>query len=112
GTHELMRLAGYPVKALRVGGFDIPLVETGCKYYVPGYFEDLVEIETAVTDVRAKSFRLGHRCLRKAATVCEGFEWRAYVDISHPEAIHAVPIPDGLSRALQGEPVAAKVGPE
>lgn len=100
GTHELVRKAGYSVKEMRDQGRDILLVETGCKYRAPGYYDDVVEVETRVDQVREKVFRLNHLCRRGETMLCEGFEVRAYADISVPQAFRALPIPAAMASAL------------
>src|SRR5207302_1605224 len=42
GTQELVRQAGYPVPSMRATGHDMPLVETGCVYRQPAYYDDVV----------------------------------------------------------------------
>ena len=103
GTHELVRKAGYSVKEMRDRGRDILLVETGCKYRAPAYYDDIVELEAVVEQVRGKVFRLNHACRRGETTLCEGFEVRAYADISNPQSFRALPIPADMAASLAGE---------
>jgi len=100
GTHELVRKAGYSVKEMRSSGMDILLVETGAKYRAPGYYDDMVEIESRVAEARGKIIRIDHECRREGELLCEGFEVRAYADISTMGAFKAVPLPDGMIQAL------------
>jgi len=101
-AHELFRLAGYSVMSMRSQGRDVLLVETGCKYKLPGYYDDLVEISTVVASASGKIVRLAHECRREGELLCEGFEVRAYADISTPTALKAVPMPDEMIAALVG----------
>ncbi len=100
GTHELVRKAGYSVKGMRSHGHDILLLETGCKYRAPGHYDDLVEIISRIAEARGKIMRIEHECRRDDVLLCEGFEVRAYADISVLGAFKAEPLPEGMIAAL------------
>ena len=102
GAHEVMRKAGYSVKSMRAGGMDILLVETGCKYRAPGHYDEIVEITTEITEAKGKIIRIQHGCQRDGTLLCEGFEVRAYADISVMGAFHAEPMPEAMIQALLG----------
>lgn len=102
GTHEVMRKAGWTVKAMRDSGKDILLVETGCTYRAPGYYDDMVDISTEVVAAKGKIIRIRHDCKRDGLLLCEGFEVRAYADISVMGAFHAEPMPEPMIQALLG----------
>ncbi|HEX6512411.1 MAG TPA: thioesterase family protein [Chloroflexota bacterium] len=100
GTHEAVRKAGYSVNDMRAQGMDILLVETGAKYRAPGHYDELVDVTTRVTEARGKIIRIEHDCRREGELLCEGFEIRAYADISTMGAFKAVPMPDDMIAAL------------
>jgi 4-hydroxybenzoyl-CoA thioesterase len=102
GTHELVRKAGYPVKTMRDNGFDILLVETGAKYRAPGHYDDIVRITSRVAEAKGKIIRIEHECSRDDLLLCEGFEVRAYADISVMGSFKAVPMSEDLVAALLG----------
>jgi len=103
GTHELMRKAGHTVKSMREQSRDILLVETGCKYFAPGHYDEIVEITTRVAEAKGKIIRIQHDCRRNGDLLCEGYEVRAYADISVIGSFHAEPLPDSLIAALSAE---------
>ncbi|MBW2526054.1 MAG: acyl-CoA thioesterase [Deltaproteobacteria bacterium] len=41
----------------------LPIRETHCRYHASAEFDDVIEIETFVEEVRTKAFRLGSRAL-------------------------------------------------
>jgi 4-hydroxybenzoyl-CoA thioesterase len=100
GSHELFRKAGYSVKDMRDQDRDILLVETGCTYRAPGHYDDVVQVNTSVTEARGKIVRLSHDCRRGDELLCEGYEVRAYADISTIGAFKAVAMPDDMIAAL------------
>ena len=102
GTHELVRKAGYSVKSIRERGFDILLVETGCKYLAPGYYDDVVEVSSRVAGAKGKIIRIEHECRREDTLLCEGFEVRAYANISTMGSFKAVPMSEEMIQALLG----------
>ncbi len=103
GSHELVRKAGYSVKSLRQRDRDILLIETGCKYRAPGFYDDVVEITSRVGEARGKIIRIEHECRRQdGELLCEGFEVRAYADISDVSAMKAVAMPEAMIQALLG----------
>jgi 4-hydroxybenzoyl-CoA thioesterase len=100
GTHEVMRKAGHTVKSMRERGMDILLVETGSKYRAPGLYDEIVEITTEVVDAKGKIIRIQHDCKRDGVLLCEGYEVRAYANISVMGAFHAEPMPEEMIQAL------------
>lgn len=102
GTHELVRKAGYSVKSIRSHGHDILLLETGCKYRAPGHYDELVEITSRIAEARGKIIRIEHDCKREDVLLCEGFEVRAYADISVMGAFKSEPMPEDMIQALLG----------
>ena len=102
GTHELVRKAGCSVKSIRSKGHDILLVETGCKYRAPGYYDDVVEVVSRIAEARGKIIRIEHECRREDTLLCDGFEVRAYANISEMGAFKAVPMPEEMIQALLG----------
>ncbi len=51
GKIEMYREIGIPYK------WDIPIVDTYCKYLSPVYFDDLLEVHTNFADIKEKSFK-------------------------------------------------------
>ncbi|MBI5498693.1 MAG: acyl-CoA thioesterase [Deltaproteobacteria bacterium] len=82
----------------------LPIVETGCRYHASAVFDDLLEVETFVEEVRAKRFRLGGKVFRiggdgSRTVLVEGFCAMVTVgDDNRP-----VPLPPAF-RAAFGEP--------
>jgi len=104
GTHELVRKAGYSVKSIRGHGHDILLLETGCKYRAPGHYDEIVDVTSRIAEARGKIIRIEHECRREDTLLCEGFEVRAYADISVMGSFKAEPMPDEMIAALLATP--------
>ncbi|MBI5490160.1 MAG: acyl-CoA thioesterase [Deltaproteobacteria bacterium] len=84
----------------------LPIVETGCRYQASAVFDDLLEVETFVEEVRAKGFRLGGRVFRVGGDgtrtlLVEGF----CVMVTVGDDNRPVPLPPAFHAAF-GEPEA------
>lgn len=85
------RAQGKSYKDLEAAQVALPVVEAHCRYRSPSYYEDLLQIEVEVTELRAASLRFGYVVRRDATTVADG--WTR----------HAVIGPSGRPRSLPEE---------
>jgi 4-hydroxybenzoyl-CoA thioesterase len=83
----------------------VPIVESGARFASPVRYGDEVRIETTVSEVREKTFRVEHEVAVGSRRCAAGFEVRAWV--ARPEhpggALQARPIPAGIVARLKGE---------
>jgi YbgC/YbaW family acyl-CoA thioester hydrolase len=108
GTEALFESLGLPWRELfpaeRIVG--VPIVETGARFASPVRYGDLVRIETTVSEVREKTFRVEHAITVGDRRCAAGFEVRAWV--AQPEtpggALTARRIPPRVTARLKGEP--------
>jgi YbgC/YbaW family acyl-CoA thioester hydrolase len=103
GTHELFRAAGMPISELSREGFAQPIVECSCRFSVPLYYDDLVTLESVVTEVRGKIFRIEHTVRRGETVTGVGFEVRAWVTKDTEGKFTAVAIPPQYSARLTND---------
>lgn len=107
GTEALFESLGLPWRELfpaeRIVG--VPIVETGARFASPVRYGDEVRIETTVSEVREKTFRVEHAVSVGGRRCATGFEVRAWV--ARPEspggALTATPIPAGVVARLTGQ---------
>jgi acyl-CoA thioester hydrolase len=66
----------------------LPVVEAHCNYKRPAFYEDLLVVDTDVSEVRGASLRFAYRVLRGTDLLAEG------------HTRHAVIGPDGRPKAL------------
>ncbi|HLJ68865.1 MAG TPA: thioesterase family protein [Chloroflexota bacterium] len=100
-AHEFFRAAGMPVKAMLTGGLALPLVGAEARFLAALRYDDEIEIETAVADVRAKTFRLHHTIRRDGDAVAEGRETRIWARFGDGGVLTPGPIPDDVRRILE-----------
>ncbi len=62
---EFYRHLGFNFTALRNRGFWLPRVEAFCEYRKPARFDEMLEIELKVQELKQKSIRLGFSIMRK-----------------------------------------------
>ena len=66
GRTEHLRRFGYTVKQFEDAGSLFPVVRAELSYRSPGFYDDLLSIETGVTAVGKTSISFGHRIYRAA----------------------------------------------
>jgi YbgC/YbaW family acyl-CoA thioester hydrolase len=107
GTEALFESLALPwpemFPAERIVG--VPIVETGARFASPVRYGDEVRIQTAVSAVHERTFRVDHEVSVGGRRCATGFEVRAWV--ARPEsggALAAKPIPPRIAARLRGEP--------
>ena len=79
GKMEMYRELGLPYR------YDIPILETYCRYPAPAYFDDLLEIRTWFDDIRTKGFKIRSEIYRvekedELVMVVEGYTTHIYTN--------------------------------
>jgi 4-hydroxybenzoyl-CoA thioesterase len=74
---------------------DMPLVDVRGRFLRPAKFEDIVEVESFVSEFRRSSFKVQHRLSINGELAAEGQETRVWVgnDPDDPSKIKSKPIP-------------------
>ncbi|HEY5935286.1 MAG TPA: thioesterase family protein [Kofleriaceae bacterium] len=79
---------GRSYKDLVEWGVALPVIEAHCNYKKSAFYEDLLVVETRVSELRGASLRFAYRVVRGADLIAEG------------HTRHAVVGPDGRPKAL------------
>jgi acyl-CoA thioester hydrolase len=85
------RSLGKSYKDLEAAQIALPVVEAHCNYRRPSYYEDLLEVDVEVGELRAASLRFVYVIRRGAEVIAEG------------HTRHAVIGPEGRPRRLPDE---------
>ena len=104
GTHELFRAAGMPISQLLQEGYAQPIIECGCRFAEPLYYDDLVTLESSISEVRNRTFRLEHTVRRGEIVTGSGFEVRAWIKLGEKDAngrLAAIAIPTEYAEKLK-----------
>jgi len=73
------RALGRSYKDLEAAQVALPVIEAHCTYKRPAYYEDLLEVEVTVGQVRAASLRFEYQVFRGAELLAEGFTRHAVI---------------------------------
>ncbi len=74
------------------------LVETSCRYFKPGRYQQQIRISTHIDELQSKTLKLKHRihhCPNNELIV-EGIENRICLDVSDPKHFKALDIPEDI----------------
>jgi acyl-CoA thioester hydrolase len=100
---EFLRSIGWPLEVLRAQfQIVVPIIEASCRFQKPLHYHDLLTIETVVTEVRTRSFRLEHRVSRGEEITGMGYEVRgmARVPAEGEGMLELVVIPEDVRACL------------
>jgi acyl-CoA thioester hydrolase len=75
-----VRDRGRSQKDLDAWDCGLPVTEAHCRYRRPAHYEDLLDVETAITQVRAASLRFEYRVVRAGELLADGYTVHACVD--------------------------------
>jgi acyl-CoA thioester hydrolase len=66
GRNEILRAMGIRYREMEQMGFMLPVAEASIKYRTPAHYDDELELETAIAEVRHASVRIAYRLFRKS----------------------------------------------
>ncbi|MDG5788845.1 thioesterase family protein [Evansella sp. AB-P1] len=99
-THHYFTKIGFPTsKLINEDGIGIPIVEAKCQFKAPLLFDDMAVVRSAIVEVRNKVFTIEHQFFREEKKVAEGYEIRAWCDISQKRP-KAMPITNDVRNAI------------
>jgi acyl-CoA thioester hydrolase len=73
------RSLGKTYKDLEAWGIALPVVEAHCHYRSPAYYEDVVTVDTRVSELRGASLRFAYRIYRGQDLLADGTTRHAVV---------------------------------
>ena len=106
GTLELLRGWRTPFAELfRAEHVGLPVIEAHGRFLAPVLYDDELEIEAIVAEVRTRAFRLEHAAWRDGERVAEGYEVRGWqhIDRDRLREVYLAPIPADLAAWLRDE---------
>jgi acyl-CoA thioester hydrolase len=101
---EWLRRRGVTYAAWAESGLHLPVVEVSLKYRAPARFDDEIDVETSLGEIRAASVRFDYRITRASdAKLCaEGSTRLACVDARHALRRISTDMADALGRPERG----------
>lgn len=99
GRRELFRRLKINYIALERRGIVTPVVEAHCNYFAPARYDDIVVVETRISEVKEKSIKFDYRILRKSdkKLLAVGYTVNVFVD---KEKMKSMKIPDDVRRKI------------
>ena len=75
GRTELLRHYGLPYNEIEKRGYQLPLTEANLKFRKPAVYDDLLEIESTVTELFTPKVHIGYKIFNKESgeLLVEGF---------------------------------------
>ena len=67
GRTELMRQAGYPYTRMEEQGFALAVSDAALRFHAPARYDDVIIVETTVTQVRSRTVEFGYLVLNAAS---------------------------------------------
>lgn len=83
GRTELLRENGFPYAELERLGFRLPVLEVNVRYLRPAVYDDIVTIETTMTERPLVRVRLDYRLLRGEVLLATGSTVHAFINMKH-----------------------------
>jgi acyl-CoA thioester hydrolase len=80
GRVEWLRARGVEYTSWAARGMHLPVIEASIRYRQPARFDDLLDVDTALSEVRAASLRFDYRLTRGGALIAEGQTRLACID--------------------------------
>ena len=80
GRTELLRERGISYRDIEDSGHLLVIIDIGCKFKRPAYYDDLLTLRTTVTRVTHVKIVHGYRVLRDGVLLAEGHSTLACVD--------------------------------
>jgi len=99
GRRELLRGLKIDYAALDKKGVIVPVVEAHCNYFNPARYDDIVAVETRISEVRQKSVRFDYKVFRKkdGKLLASGYTINVFVD---KKKMKSIKIPDNIRKKI------------
>lgn len=83
GRVEWLRKRGVTYADWAARGIHLPVVEAHVHYHSPARFDDAIEVETRLEQLRTVSLKFAYRILRDGKSLAEGYTRLGCIDADH-----------------------------
>jgi len=97
---EYFRHLGYPYQELVKGGLDFVLAHITCDFRAAAYFDDPLEVQTRIAELRTKSFVVEFEIYREGENVPLFAASSVYVAID-PSTKRTIPLPEWFREVVR-----------
>lgn len=103
GSLEMFNRIGLsPRELMSQQKIGLPLLDVGCSFFKPLYFNDEIRVRSKLAEVNEKTFRLEHEVYRGNELTGKGHELRGWVHFDEAGNLRALPIPPKVREILTG----------
>jgi acyl-CoA thioester hydrolase len=96
GRTGLLRDVGHRYRDMEARGFLLPVVEYHCRFFKGAQYDDSVQVETEVAELRSRTVTFRYRVRRGSEALVDG--WTRHVCVSPDNRMRT--IPDEVRHAL------------
>ena len=100
GRRELFRSLKIDYLALDKDGIIVPVVEVHCNYFHPARYDDIITVETGISEIKYKSVKFEYKVFRKKGMklLATGYTINVFVD---KEKMKSIKIPKDVRKKLR-----------
>lgn len=100
GRREILRKLKIDYNTLDKSGIMMPVVESHCNYFHPAIYDDVVVVETIISEVKEKSVKFENRVYRKKdkKLLAAGYTVNVFVD---KKRMKSMKIPDDIRNKIK-----------
>ena len=98
GRRELFRDLGIDYASLAERGVISPVVEAHCNYFKPARYDDIVVVETTISEIKEKSVKFEYKVFGKGELLASGHTVNVFVSTA---TMKSVPIEENVRKKLR-----------
>jgi acyl-CoA thioester hydrolase len=89
GRTELLREVGLAYSQLEKEGYQLPLIEAGLKYKGAAFYDDMLEVEAALSELHSSKVRIDYKIRRENSdeVITEGFTEHIFIKKETKKAV-------------------------
>jgi acyl-CoA thioester hydrolase len=89
GRTELLRSCGLAYSEVEKQGYQLPLIEAGVKYFSPGRYDDVLNIEASVKELYTPKVHIEYKITREGTgeLISEGFTTHIFINEETKRAV-------------------------
>jgi len=89
GRTELLRSSGLAYSEIEKTGYQLPLIEAGVKYFSPGKYDDVLNVEAAVKELISPKVHIEYKITRNGTEelIAEGFTTHIFMNAETKKAV-------------------------
>jgi acyl-CoA thioester hydrolase len=89
GRTELLRSCGLAYADVEKAGYQLPLIETGIKFFLPAVYDDVLEIHAILRELYSPKVHIEYVIKRKGTNdlIAEGFTTHLFIRVDTKKAV-------------------------